>query len=259
MVRRNGRVLLGRQQRQGSEGTAGVRSRSARRARVRALYPINARYGVAGSLPQISRADRRAVRIPGIPHGAAGERLHHGCEGRHGGHGAEPDGVGGDRQTQPARVGGWGAGRHSYAKNDGLFPSGYHLFRGEASEGLRAAIAANEKARLAAAAAEHKTGNPNHEKAFDKARLWKGWILPASDADVWFVAGAAAYYRDLKPDDPELEMNVQRAAYRRLQIAAAPEERHWLEITKGVLFLDALRRRMGDDAFLKLMRRRNAS
>src|ERR1022692_796282 len=78
MVRRNGRVLLGRQQRQGSERTAGVRSRSARRARVRALYPIHARYGVAGSLPQISRADRRAVRIPGIPHGAAGERLHHG-------------------------------------------------------------------------------------------------------------------------------------------------------------------------------------
>ena len=145
-------------------------------------------------------------------------------------------------------------GRHSYAKNDGLFPSGYHLFRGEASEGLRAAIAANEKARLAAAAAEHKTDNPTHEKAFDKARLWKGWILPASDADVWFVAGAAAYYRDLKSDDPELEMNVQRAAYRRLQIAAAPEERHWLEMTKGVLFLDALRRRMGDDAFLKLMR-----
>jgi hypothetical protein len=49
-------------------------------------------------------------------------------------------------------------------------------------------------------------------------------------------------------------MNVRRAAYRRLQIAANPEERHALETAKGVLFLDTLRRRMGDDAFLKLMR-----
>src|ERR1039458_9793517 len=246
MVRRNGRVLLGRQQRQGSERTAGVRSRSARRARVRALYPIHARYGVAGSLPQISRADRRAVRIPGIrtaPLVSASTMDAKVATADMAQNLMVWAAIGKPNQRE------WEAGergRHSYAKNDGLFPSGYHLFRGEASEGLRAAIAANEKARLAAAAAEHKTDNPTHEKAFDKARLWKGWILPASDADVWFVAGAAAYYRDLKSDDPELEMNVQRAAYRRLQIAAAPEERHWLEITKGVLFLDALRRRMGD-------------
>ncbi|MGA3044263.1 MAG: C45 family autoproteolytic acyltransferase/hydrolase [Bryobacteraceae bacterium] len=144
--------------------------------------------------------------------------------------------------------------RHSYAKNDGLFPSGYRLFRSEASEGLRAAVDANEKARLAAGPAEHKKDNATHEKAFDTDRLWKGWILPASDADVWFTAGAAEYYSVLTSDDPELGMNSNRAAYRRLQIAAAPEERHWLEATKGVLFLDALRKRMGDDAFLKLMR-----
>jgi hypothetical protein len=145
-------------------------------------------------------------------------------------------------------------GRHGYAKNDGLFPSGYRLFRGEASEGLRAAIQANEKARVAPAAAEHKADGSAPGKAFDTDRLWKGWILPASDADTWLVAGAAEYYRDLIADDPELETNVRRAAYRRLQIGAAPEERHELETMKGVLFLDALRRRMGDDAFLKLMR-----
>ena len=146
------------------------------------------------------------------------------------------------------------SGRHDYAKNDGLFPSGYYLFRGEASEALHATVAANEKARLAAPAAEHKTENTTHEKAFDKERLWKGWILPASDADVWFVAGAAEYYGDLTSDDPELQMEGRRAAYRRLQISAGPQDRHWLETMKGVLFLDALRRRMGDDAFLKLMR-----
>ena len=151
----------------------------------------------------------------------------------------------------------WEAGprvRHGYDGNDGLFPSGYHLFRGEASEGLRAAIQVNEKARVAPAAAAHKADVSAHAKPFDEDRLWKGWILPASDADVWFVAGAAQYYRDLMAGDPELEMNVRRAQYRRLQIAAAPEERHRLETVKGVLFLDALRRHMGDDAFLKLMR-----
>jgi hypothetical protein len=144
--------------------------------------------------------------------------------------------------------------RHGYAKNDGLFPSGYRLFRGEASEGLRAAIEANEQARVAAPAAQHKPDKTKRDKAFDKDRLWKGWILPASDADVWLAAGAAEYYHDLRSDDPELQINVRRAAYRRFQIAAGPDERTWLEATKGVLFLDALRRRMGDDAFFKLMR-----
>jgi len=50
-------------------------------------------------------------------------------------------------------------------------------------------------------------------------------------------------------------MQVRRAAYRRLKLAADdPEERFHLEQTKGVLFLDALRRRLGDEPFLKLMR-----
>jgi len=144
--------------------------------------------------------------------------------------------------------------RHSYAKNDGLFPSGYRLFRGEAAEGLRAAIEANEKARIAQPAAKSKPEDVKRQKAFDTDRLWKGWILPASDADVWLAAGAAEYYHDLGSDDPEREINARRAAYRRLQIAAQPEERESIEAAKGALFLDALRRRMGDDAFLKLMR-----
>jgi len=95
-----------------------------------------------------------------------------------------------------------------------MIGSGYRLFRGEASEGLRAAIAANEKARLAPAAAEHKADDAKHGKAFDQDRLWKGWVLPASDADVWFVAGSAMYYHDLKSDDLELQIEGRRAAYR---------------------------------------------
>lgn len=143
--------------------------------------------------------------------------------------------------------------RPRYAKNDGLYPSGYRLFRGEISGGLRAAIQANERTRVTPAAPV-KAESPAPAKAFEKERLWKGWILPASDADVWFVAGSAAYYRDLQADDLEQRMSVRRATYRRLQIAAAPDDRQSLETVKGVLFLDTLRGKLGDDAFLKLMR-----
>ncbi len=134
-----------------------------------------------------------------------------------------------------------GEGGHSYAKNDGLFPSGYRLFRAESSH-------------VASAGAEHRQDHAGRIKPFDTERLWRGWALPASDADTWFVAGSAAYYHDLASDDPELEIARRRASYRRLQTAATPQERLSLETAKGVLFLDALRRKMGDDAFLKTMR-----
>jgi hypothetical protein len=149
-----------------------------------------------------------------------------------------------------------GAGRHGYAKNDGLFPSGYRLFRAEASDGLRAAVQANETARTASPAQEgkSKTDRHAHPAAYDERDLWKGWVLPASDADVWLASGAASYYHDLTTDDLDLRMDVRRAAYRRLEAASGAEEAHALETVKGELFLDGLRKKMGDDAFLKLMR-----
>ena len=83
--------------------------------------------------------DRRAVRVPGVPHRAAGEREHHGRQGRH--RRTWPSRLmvwARDRQAQPARMGCPAA--VGYAKNDGLYPSGYYLFRAEPSEALRAAI-----------------------------------------------------------------------------------------------------------------------
>ncbi len=68
------------------------------------------------------------------------------------------------------------------------------------------------------------------------------------------MAGAAAYYRVLESDDVEKSLNASRATYRGLKLG--PENamtRFQLEQAKGVLFLDSLRRKMGDDAFLKLM------
>ena len=147
----------------------------------------------------------------------------------------------------------WVAGPYSgYAKNDGLFPSGYALFRAEPSETLRTAIQENEKARLAEK--PKPDSKPPAKAASYKERLWKGWVLPAADADNWFVGGAAGYYRVLDSDDVERALSVQRANYRGLKLSPDnPMNRAYLEIAKGVLFLDSLRRKMGDDAFLKLM------
>jgi hypothetical protein len=143
-------------------------------------------------------------------------------------------------------------GRASYARNDGLYPSGYVLLRAEESEGLRTAVQENEKARLAAKA--KSDAKPGPKVASLKERLWKGWVLPASDADTWFVGGASGYYRVLESDDVEKALSAQKVLYRGLKLG--PENamtRVQMEETKGVLFLDALRRKKGDDAFLKLM------
>ena len=137
-------------------------------------------------------------------------------------------------------------------KNDGLYPSGYALFRGQPSDGLRAAIQENEKTRLAAHTAP-PDNKPQH-KAVDADQLWKGWILPAGDTDTWLVAGSAAYYHDLQSDDLDLRMNVRRAEYRADRTGADDYQRFAFQRAKGVLYLDALRRKMGDEPFLKLMR-----
>ena len=143
--------------------------------------------------------------------------------------------------------------RENYAKNDGLYPAGYYLLHGVPSDSLRAAVAENEKAR---ASAERKTEKAPQEKraSYTSDRLWKGWILPASDADVWFAAGSAAYYHDLQSKDLEQAIEARRTAWRGLKLAADdPAVRHRREEAKGVLFLDALRRRLGDEKFLALM------
>ncbi len=135
----------------------------------------------------------------------------------------------------------------------GLYPGGYLLAGGEPSESLRTSVRENEKTRLEDR--KEEAGNDKQEKAPSYADgLWKGWLLPASDADTWFVAGSASYYRLLESEDLEQELEAQRIQYRGLRLAPDnPSNRFRIERIKGVLFLDGLRRRMGDDAFLELM------
>ena len=133
--------------------------------------------------------------------------------------------------------------RPDRAGNAGLYPSGYYLL--DANEAMPA-VAPRETAKPKPEKTEKPESYAN--------RLWKGWLLPASEGDVWFVAGSAAYYRILESGDVEKMMSAWRAMYRGLELAPAnPMNQFRLEETKGVLFLDGLRRKMGDRAFLKSM------
>ena len=106
-----------------------------------------------------------------------------------------------------------------YAKDDGLYPSGYNLFEAEPSASLQAAIQENEKTRLMAAnhPADPPDPPPSHHVSYD-GRLWKGWMLPASDADTWFVAGSAKYKYVLESKDSEEALNSARAVWRGLAL-----------------------------------------
>ena len=146
----------------------------------------------------------------------------------------------------------WLPPRTDSGPNRGLYPGGYHLFSAVASENLLGSVRENEKARLAAKIPEAK---PPAKSAPDyEDRLWKGWVLPASDSDTWFVAGSAAYYRLLGSRHLEQALEAQRIRYRGLKLAADnPQTRFQREQIKGLLFLDQLRRKLGDNAFFKLM------
>ncbi|MGH7488189.1 MAG: hypothetical protein ACREMY_21720, partial [bacterium] len=85
--------------------------------------------------------------------------------------------------------------KEQYPGNNGIYSSGYRLADANASSELLAIAAENEKGRLASAN-KHEERAAKPEPSY-KDRLWKGWILPASDADLWLSAGATAYYAAL--------------------------------------------------------------
>ncbi len=127
--------------------------------------------------------------------------------------------------------------------NHGLFPGGYYLFD-----------AANETSRTGAKKPE-ETKKPKLVSWKDRSdQLWKGWLLPASDADAWFVAGSTSYYQTLQSEDVEKAVNATRIRYRGLKLAGiSPTNRVLFAAIQGELFLDELRHKLGDEAFLKLM------
>jgi hypothetical protein len=141
--------------------------------------------------------------------------------------------------------------KEQYPKNDGIYSSGYRLISAQPSESLKTAIVENELVRTASKSEPEKAEKKNTQY---KDRLWKGWVLPASEADDWFTAGSAAYYRDLQSDDLAKAMPAHWAAYRSARIAEPNAMNKFAEEThRGALVLDQMRRDFGDDRFLKLL------
>jgi hypothetical protein len=142
--------------------------------------------------------------------------------------------------------------RGGYEKNDGLYPSGYALFTTAPPNQL----AEIEQARLNPKAPESAAAvRPTRPAANNfRDRLWKGWIVPAADSDTWFAAGTTAYHELLQSDDLEKALEARRIQYRGLKLSPADAmNRFRIEETKGVLFLDSLRRKLGDDKFFPLL------
>ena len=145
-------------------------------------------------------------------------------------------------------------GRSTYEKNDGLYPSGYALFTTTPPNQLAEIEQArlNPKQSESAQAAAPRPARPAANAFRD--RLWKGWIIPASESDTWFAAGTTAYHELLQSDDLEKALEARRIQYRGLKLAPDNAMNHFrIEESKGVLYLDSLRRKLGDDKFFPLL------
>lgn len=153
-------------------------------------------------------------------------------------------------------------GRRAYAANEGLYPSGYRLFDAHASDRLRSRIAAEAQGKDGGGQQPAKS---ERLRPIPEDKLWKGWILPATDADIWLSAGAEAYYSAVRSDNPGRAIEALRATYRRAALEGDeplarlhPDVRsaNWrrLASSKGALLLDALRSELGDERFGDFMR-----
>ena len=161
--------------------------------------------------------------------------------------------------------------REEYAANTGLYSSGYKLFQANPDATVKPLLTGAPAASVIEVSADQggsgrgRGGRRRAAAAASKDYLWKGWILPASDSDVWLTAGSAAYFDALSGNDVERELDQYRADFRAAtvdhdtplaQIKSSTTSANWHTIaqSKGVLLVDALRRSMGDDAFYGLMR-----
>jgi hypothetical protein len=162
------------------------------------------------------------------------------------------------------------AARDEYSPNTGLYSSGYKLFQAHDGATVKTLLTGAPAATAVQSAnlgdsSRGRGGRKRGNAASSKDYLWKGWILPASDSDVWLTAGSAAYWEILNGDDVEKQLDGYRAEFRAAALdhdqalatlASSTTSANWHTIaeTKGVLLLDALRRTMGDDAFYARMR-----
>jgi phospholipase B-like protein len=162
--------------------------------------------------------------------------------------------------------------KEQFAANDGLYSSGYRLFQGHPADAIKMLLDGAPKASAITAQAGEGVGGGRGGRRGGRGgaapandNLWKGWILPASDADVWLTAGASEYHSVAGSSDADKKLEAFRAQYRaaaldgeqplsKTAFSTMSANWHTLAEAKGVLLLDALRHSMGDDAFYALMK-----
>ena len=149
-----------------------------------------------------------------------------------------------------------------YAGNQGIHSSGYRVMSANPTETVAQAVRENEEQRLKGTPAPDK----KPEVASYSERLWKGWMLPSTDADLWLTMGSVAYYHALQSSNEwKTRLDAYRAEYRSATLGrdvplnalhADPASREWASIAshKGALVFDELRKQMGDDKFFDFMK-----
>ncbi|HWF45965.1 MAG TPA: C45 family autoproteolytic acyltransferase/hydrolase [Bryobacteraceae bacterium] len=156
--------------------------------------------------------------------------------------------------------------KKQYEGNEGIYSSGYRVFDAPANDGLLAQLQPQLTEIKPAPPAKTEDASASGQRhgrrsvAAADSKYWKGWLLPATRADLWLTAGSAAYYDALTSQDVQKTLESYRTRLRGLQLTQDRplsqmngdiRSMAWDEIArlKGALFLDALRQKMGDHRF----------
>jgi hypothetical protein len=163
--------------------------------------------------------------------------------------------------------------KDQFAANDGLYSSGYRLFQGHPADAMKALLDGAPKAAAISSSNETpangggRRGRGMRTASASNENLWKGWILPASDSDLWLTKGASEYHSFAADTVEERAKRLEyyRAQYREASLdgdqplskitqSLVSYKWHQQAQAKGVLLLDALRKSMGDEPFFALMK-----
>jgi len=138
--------------------------------------------------------------------------------------------------------------KEQFPDDEGLYSSGYRLFEAAPDARLAAFVRENEEARVKTPSSTKEEQKTEAKlKKVDDEKLWKGWMLPATPDDDWLILGSSYYYEVLSAQNPEDELNAWRLHIR--------DSGNNARKGRAVLVFDALRRQIGDEKFLDLMRR----
>lgn len=125
--------------------------------------------------------------------------------------------------------------KEQYPLNEGIHSSGYALFE------------AHTRTPESSAALEAKPDEPKPVLSkLNVDRLWKGWILPATDAEAWISLGAAAWHRILSSEKPDETYQIIVRRHRESETARRE--------ALAALQFDALRKQWGDERFIATLR-----